>query len=71
MGGNLAVKVRYALGSRKRRTYGPKPNGKGVRGNSVPDARWNLKEWMREHPKGKVLNPPPRTGERVLNRNRI
>jgi hypothetical protein len=43
-GSNLAVKVRYTLGSRKWRTFGPKPNGKGVRGNFLPGARWNLKE---------------------------
>jgi hypothetical protein len=30
MGSNSAVKVRYTLGSRKRRTFGPKLNGKGV-----------------------------------------
>jgi hypothetical protein len=41
------VKVRYTLGIRKWRTRGPKPNGKGVCGNFVPDVRWNLKEWMR------------------------
>jgi hypothetical protein len=29
MGSNLAVKVRYALGSRERRTEGPKPKARG------------------------------------------
>jgi hypothetical protein len=52
------IKVRYTLGSRKWRTFGPKPNGKGVRGNSVPDVRWNLKEWMREHPQAKSRTLP-------------
>jgi hypothetical protein len=28
MGGNLAVKVHYALGSRKQRTSGPKPKAR-------------------------------------------
>jgi hypothetical protein len=44
MGGNLAVKVRYALGSRKQRTFGPKPKAR------MSIARWNLKEWKRERP---------------------
>jgi hypothetical protein len=30
MGSNLAVKVRYALGSGKQGTGGPKPKAKGV-----------------------------------------
>jgi hypothetical protein len=38
MGGNLAVKVRYALGSRKQRASGPKPKAR------VSIVRWNLKE---------------------------
>jgi hypothetical protein len=50
MGSNSAVKVRYTLGSREWRTKGPKPNGKGVCGNFVPDVRRNLKERMRKHP---------------------
>jgi hypothetical protein len=36
MGGNLAVKVRYALGSRKQRTSGPKPKAR------VSIVRWKL-----------------------------
>jgi hypothetical protein len=66
MGSNLAVKVRYALGSRKRRTFGPKPNGKGVRGNFVPHARRNLKERMREHPQAKSRTLPREPGSGFL-----
>jgi hypothetical protein len=47
MGSNSAVKVRYTLGSRKWRTFGPKPKAR------VSTVRWNLKEWMREHPQAK------------------
>jgi hypothetical protein len=52
MGGSLAVKVRYALGSRKRRTKGPKPKAR------VSVVRWNLKEWMRKHPQAKSRTLP-------------
>jgi hypothetical protein len=47
MGDNSAVKVRYALGSRKQRTSGPKPRAR------VSIVRWNLKEWTRERPQAK------------------
>jgi hypothetical protein len=36
MSSNLAVKVRYALGSRKRRTKGPNPNARVSAGTSFP-----------------------------------
>jgi hypothetical protein len=36
MGGNLAVKARYALGSRKKRTFGPKPRARVSAGTEFP-----------------------------------
>jgi hypothetical protein len=63
MGSNLAVKVRYALGSRKWRAKGPKPKAR------VSIVRWNLKEAGGKvpspglaaiSPKKKVRNPKDR-----------
>jgi hypothetical protein len=65
MGGNSAVKVRYALGSGKRRTKGPKPKAR-VSADLRSDVWWKLKDWTRARPEAKSRPPPPRVRNRVI-----